>query len=58
MPDTTIKPAAIAAPEKLTTETATHASLVAALTHLDLQYWRSCRPGSRSPKSRSRRGCT
>lgn len=39
MPDTTIKPAvaAVAEPLKLTTETATHASLVAALTHLDLQ---------------------
>jgi hypothetical protein len=37
MPDTTIKPAAVAEPLKLTTETATHASLVAAVAHLDLQ---------------------
>ena len=37
MPDTTIKPAVVAEPLKLTTETATAASLVAALAHLDLQ---------------------
>jgi hypothetical protein len=37
MPDTTIKPAAAAEHLTLTTETATHASLIAAVTNLDLK---------------------